>query len=70
MLQSTDLSALTKAITTTIQQLKGREPQGKVLLVIDQLDLLLAAGGEAIKPGDLGDLLLTLREVNTSDVAW
>jgi len=39
------------------------EGSGKVILVVDQLDLLLAAGGDQISASGLGDMLLRLREV-------
>ncbi|RFU23893.1 hypothetical protein B7463_g12444, partial [Scytalidium lignicola] len=62
VLLNADLSALSKDMEKTIQQLRDSQHQGKVLLVIDQLDLLLAAGGDAITPVNLGDLMISLRE--------
>ncbi|KAH8802683.1 hypothetical protein F5884DRAFT_903322 [Xylogone sp. PMI_703] len=64
VLASTDPQALLKDIERAIQQLRSSSSQneGKILLVIDQLDLLLAAGGDAITPASLGDLLMSLRE--------
>lgn len=38
---------------------------GKVLLVIDQLDLLLAAGGPGVGTIELGEALLDWREVRS-----
>jgi elongator complex protein 6 len=43
--------------------LKDTERGGNVILIVDQLDLLLAAGGDEITAMSLGEMLLGLREV-------
>jgi elongator complex protein 6 len=43
-----------------------REGGGKVMLAIDQLDLLLAAGGDHITPVAMGDVLTELRGASGS----
>ncbi|KAH7317650.1 hypothetical protein BKA65DRAFT_599659 [Rhexocercosporidium sp. MPI-PUGE-AT-0058] len=58
-LTNPDLESVAKEIRIGIEALQGT---GKVLLVIDQLDLLLAAGGEKIGAVSLEDMLMGLRE--------
>ena len=60
-LNDSNLNHVHAEIEKSIQMLN--EGGGKVVLVIDQLDLLLAAGGDQISVGALGDMLLRLREV-------
>lgn len=50
-------------IISEISALKG-ESESKVLIVIDQLDLLLAAGGDGINAVKMGEMIMRLREVN------
>jgi len=61
LLSDSSVNHVSTGIEKSIQTLK--EGGGKVVLVIDQLDLLLAAGGDLISVGVLGDMLLGLREV-------
>lgn len=55
------LEPVSREIMGSIQNLK--EGGGRILLVIDQLDLLLAAGGEHVSAVGLGDMLMCFREV-------
>ncbi|KAG4437077.1 hypothetical protein IFR05_007452 [Cadophora sp. M221] len=59
VLSSPGLESMAKKIQNGIEALQGT---GKVLLVIDQLDLLLAAGGEHVGAVSLEDMLMGLRE--------
>jgi elongator complex protein 6 len=61
ILMNSRLQDIPKQILSEAQQLKG---SGKVLLVIDQLDLLLAAGGEGVDAVGMGNMLMGLREVS------
>ena len=65
VLRSSDLSVVTEELSNAISQLDGGQERGssKVVLVIDQLDLLLAAGGERVGVGKLLEMLMGLREV-------
>lgn len=65
ILVSAGLQDVSKQILASVQQLKGPEDGGKVLLVIDQLDLLLAASGEGVDAVGTGNMLMGLREVST-----
>ncbi|SZF00541.1 unnamed protein product [Blumeria hordei] len=58
-LRNPDLHRVTEDLRTTIQMMKGN---GKLILVIDGLDFLLAAGDE-ITSAALGEKILGLREV-------
>jgi len=60
-LNSDDLASISNVISQAIKELQVGE--GRVLLVIDHLDLLLAAGGPKVDPIHLGELLLGWREV-------
>ena len=60
------LANVSEEIQTAIESLKGGQERGKVVLVVDQLDLLLAAGGDQIGAVGLGELLMGLREVRDS----
>jgi len=62
ILVNAGLQDVSKQILASIQQLKGPGDGGKVLLVIDQLDLLLAAGGEGVDAVGMGNMLMVLRE--------
>lgn len=65
VLRSSDLSIVSQDLSNAISQLDGGQKQGgsKVALVVDQLDLLLAAGGEQVSAGKLMEMLMGLREV-------
>jgi elongator complex protein 6 len=62
ILSSPDLTAVSMEIQRSIQSLKDVEG-GNVVLIIDQLDLLLAAGGDQIGAVNVGDMVMELREV-------
>jgi len=64
ILSSPALANVSEELVGSIRSLKDSQGEsGKILLVIDQLDLLLAAGGEQIGAVGLGDMLMGLREV-------
>ena len=65
VLTDSRLESISKEISSSIESLDGGQGDGlgKVVLVIDQLDLLLAAGGEDVTPTGVGEMLLGLREV-------
>lgn len=63
ILSSPTLVNVSEEVLGSIRSLKASQEGGKVLLIIDQLDLLLAAGGEQIGAVGLGDMLMGLREV-------
>ncbi|KAH7386243.1 hypothetical protein BKA64DRAFT_138149 [Cadophora sp. MPI-SDFR-AT-0126] len=56
------LESVAKEIQDSIETLQAPRSTSKILLVIDQLDLLLAAGGEEIGAVKLQDMLMGLRE--------
>jgi elongator complex protein 6 len=62
-LSSPDLAIVSGEIQNVIRSLKDANGEGNVVLVIDQLDLLLAAGGDHVGAVDLGEMLIGLREV-------
>lgn len=62
------LASLSQEIHAAVQALKTSQGGKKVLLVIDQLDLLLAAGGDEVGAVSLGEMLLELREVRLGNV--
>jgi len=63
-LSSPDLAVVAKEILRTVESLEDVESGGKVVLVIDQMDLLLAAGGDQIGVVNLHEMLMGLREVS------
>jgi elongator complex protein 6 len=63
ILSSPELVVISGEIQRTIRSLKDAEGGGDVILVIDQLDLLLAAGGDQFTAANLGEMLIGLREV-------
>jgi elongator complex protein 6 len=63
ILSDPSLASVSREVQNTIQALKNSEGAGKIILVVDQLDLLLAAGGDQIGSVSLGDMLMSLREV-------
>lgn len=68
LIQSNDLSRIASQIKAAIHALKAHG--GDVVLVIDQLDLLLATsnGQDGITASTLGDLLMELRQVSLSQI--
>jgi elongator complex protein 6 len=63
VLSSPDLTTVSGEIQRSIQNLKDFDGGGKLILIIDQLDLLLAAGGDQITAVSIRDKLIGLREV-------
>lgn len=63
ILSSPELASVSGEVQKAIQALEEGNSKGKVLLVIDQLDLLLAAGGNGIGAVNLGEVLMGWREV-------
>jgi hypothetical protein len=53
------------SIRNAIRSLQRTSNGGKTILIIDQMDLLLALSGEELGPVQLSDILLDLREVCT-----
>lgn len=56
------LASVFEVIQNAVKTLRDTE-SAKILLVVDQLDLLLAAGGDNIGAVDMGEFLMSLREV-------
>jgi elongator complex protein 6 len=50
-------------IQRSIQNLKEAVGGEKIVLIIDQLDLILAAGGDKIRAVNIEQMLIGLREV-------
>jgi elongator complex protein 6 len=63
ILSNLDLASISREIQTAIRELGGGQEAGKVLLIVDQLDLLLAAGGTGITSVNVGEMLMFWREV-------
>lgn len=63
VMSNPSLASLAQEIQHVIQDLQGSQGGGKVFLVVDQLDFLLAAGGEKIGATEVEDMLMGLREV-------
>lgn len=64
VLSSSSLSSVSGEIEEAIHGLQA--DGAKVTLVIDQLDLLLAAGGDQITAVGVGEMLTALQEVSRS----
>lgn len=65
ILGKSDLTTVSEEIQLAVEGLKGgKDSEGKVLLVIDQIDLLLAAGGDQITANGVAEMLMSLREVS------
>ncbi|TAQ86158.1 hypothetical protein B7494_g5515 [Chlorociboria aeruginascens] len=67
VLSNATLDGVSADLLNGIQELKasqnpGHEGRGKILLLADQLDLLLAAGGNQIGAVGMGEMLMGLRE--------
>jgi elongator complex protein 6 len=63
VLSHPNLEAISGDIQQAIQQLNVQDDGSRVLLVVDQLDLLLATGGKQVGTVEVGEMLLGLREV-------
>ena len=59
---SPEFATVSREIQRAIQSLKDTDEEN-IVLVIDQSDLLLAAGGDQIGVVNLGEMLMGLREV-------
>ena len=55
------LDAITTALNAAVDELLARN--SKVILIVDQLDFLLASTGEEVSGVAIHDMLLDLREV-------
>jgi elongator complex protein 6 len=66
ILSNPALTSVSEEIRDAIQTLKDGQQGHKIVLVIDQLDLLLASGGDQIGAVGLGEMLMGLREVRDS----
>lgn len=54
---------VSEVIQNAIKTLKDTQGTAKIVLIVDQLDLLLAAGGDIVSAVEIGELLMNLREV-------
>jgi elongator complex protein 6 len=63
ILSNPAFTSVSEEIQDVIQTLKDGQEGRKIVLVIDQLDLLLATGGDQIGAVGLGEMLMGLREV-------
>jgi elongator complex protein 6 len=68
ILSDPSLASVSRELQNAVQTLSNSEGAGKIVLVVDQLDLLLAAGGDQIGSVSLEDMLMNLREVR--DHPW
>jgi len=67
ILHSNNLATIHRSIKTAIKSLQGEG--GKVVLVIDHIDFLLAVSGDETTPVALGDMLMDLRQVSDGHLA-
>lgn len=71
ILSSPELESVSVEVQKAIHLLKAASEGSKVILVVDQLDLLLAAGGNGVGIVGLGEMLMGWREVcDVSTVAF
>lgn len=64
ILTKSDLTSVAEEILKVVGTLKGGDDgRGKTILVIDQIDLLLAAGGNQVTAIGMEAMLMVLREV-------
>lgn len=66
ILVNSGLGRVSEEIHAAIEAMKTSPGGSKVLLVVDQLDLLLAAGGEDINAMNIGEMLVGFRDVSLS----
>lgn len=72
VLQESSLEAVRQAVLDGIRELQKPQQQGeegdgeagRIVLIIDQLDFLLAAGGDEVTAVGMGQLLMDLRQVS------
>lgn len=62
ILTKSDITSVSGEVLRVIRSLNG-DAASKVLLVVDQLDLLLAAGGDQVNSINIGEMLMDWREV-------
>jgi elongator complex protein 6 len=62
-LRSADLASIQSQIQEALRTSKANNDNGKVILVIDQLDLLLATSCDKISAVAISNMLLELRQV-------
>jgi elongator complex protein 6 len=67
VITNSGLDSVFEAVKSEILALKVQS-RSKVLVVIDQLDLLLAAGGDEINAVKLGQMVMGLQEVSSLQV--
>lgn len=64
ILSKSDLTSVSDEIRQAVEGLKGgKDGSGKVLLIIDQVDLFLATVGDQVTAAGVGEMLMGLREV-------
>lgn len=63
ILENPTLSGVAGEIQIAVKLLHSGIPGSKTILIIDQMDLLLATGGNKITPVNLEEMLLGLRHV-------
>ncbi len=66
VLGNSALASVTATIQEAIRGLQDARGSRKILLVVDQFDLLMAAGGDQIRAVDLSGMLMSLREVGSA----
>lgn len=59
------LANVSNIIQDAVKSLRDTNGSAKILLIVDQLDLVLASGGDGVGAVDLEELLTNLREVRT-----
>lgn len=59
------LANVSNIIQDAVKSLRDANGSAKILLIVDQLDFILAAGGDGVGAVDVGELLTSLREVRT-----
>jgi hypothetical protein len=62
-LKSPELGKVREEILDAVKSLRGPDGSGKVMLVIDQLDLLLVTGGQDVTSTAIGEMLMDIRQV-------
>lgn len=63
-LTSQRLEGIAQSLSVAVDQLRARGTGGKVIMIMDQPDLLLAATGDEVTGAALRDVLLDVREVS------
>ena len=63
VLSNSNIASVSGEIQHAIRALQDAQGSSRILLLIDQLDLLMAAGGDQIHAVELGEMVMGLREV-------